>query len=419
MKVAVIKLGSRIAYGGRDTSGGNYEAKHIVEMLVKGGIEVTVYTKILSKDIIPNYITIRNIEDTYKELNDMQYDKLIVINGSINFFGGAEAPDQILNYWMINNFKGKVFYIYCDPALNLKQVWGSIEKKEWASNWKKEDIYISRKDICYVSQPYNLEAVKEIITGGDIYIPRVYHYPFEKFPCMDEFIPMKENPTVDISYGGTMRGGKRVKKMVKYYFGHTDDIKVEMFGKMDPDVLKEASIKQYGSVLREPIYGKSVDAEEYLQKSNDSLSHIVIGDVWYEGKDMPQRCYQSIWTSVITFIDIELDPEKRVFGKSEICSKFNYVSSREEVEKRIKALKEQPEFRKAIIEEQLRAISFDEGEFCKGFIDILEEKEVFYGIEEDEMNAEKPKVSKEKVINKQGKHPKEPPKSVNDILDMF
>lgn len=415
MKTAVIKIGSRIAYGGRDTSGGNYEAKHIVEMLVKGGASVEIYTKILKKDIIPDNLVIWNIEDKYKTINEEGYDCLICINGNFNMFGGAECPDQILNYWIINKFKGPVFYIYCDPALNLKQVWGSIEKKEWASNWKKEDIYISRKDIRYISQPYDLDAVKDIICTGDIYIPQINYYPFEKFPCMDEFIPMKENPTVDLSYGGTMRGGKRIKKMLKYYFGYPTDIKVEMFGKIILDDFVDACNKIYGKMLQAPVFTKPVDAEEYLVKSNDSISHVVIGDQWYEGRDMPQRCYQSIWTSVITFIDIDLDPDKKVLGKSEICSKFNYVSSREDVEKRLRAIKDFPAMRKEIIAEQLNAIRFNEEEFCKGFVKLLNPKVNGYQISEKEMGETK-KI-KEKVINKQGKEIKS--QSFEDILDMF
>jgi hypothetical protein len=189
-----------------------------------------------------------------------------------------------------------------------------------------------------------------------------------------------------------------------------------MFGKMDPEELEKTRDKFFDKNLRPPDFGKSVDAEEYLAKSNDSLSHIVIGDQWYEGRDMPQRCYQSVWTSVITFIDIELDPEKKVFGTSPICSKFNYVSSREDVEKRLKAIKDFPAMRKEILSEQLTAIRFDEKEFCDDFVEVLSGNITGYKIDENEMGEKK--KPKDKVINKQGKIEKKS-QSVEDILDMF
>ena len=56
MNVAVIKIGSRIAFGGKDTAGGNAEAQYIIKMLYNGGANINIYTKVLSKDIIiPEY----------------------------------------------------------------------------------------------------------------------------------------------------------------------------------------------------------------------------------------------------------------------------------------------------------------------------------------------------------------------------
>lgn len=372
MKIAVIKLGSRIAYGGKDTSGGNGEAKSIIRMLDEAGADIHVYTKILKKDKNPSHLTFWNIEDEYEGINSRGYEALVVLNGNVNFFGGAEAPDQILNYWLINNFKGRVYYIYCDPSLQLTQIWGSVAKKEWASSWKQEDIEITRNDIVYVSQPYNLKAVKEIQDKVGIEIEKTVHYPFERFPCLNEQIKINENPSVDLSYGGTMRGNRRIKKMVKFYFGYSDDIKVEMFGKIkEPDLIATRD-KHFSSKMRAPEFGPPVNYDEFMTKMNDTLSHVVIGDIWYEGNDMAQRCFESIWSNVITFIDEDMDPQRRVFPSGP-CAKFNYVKDHRDVEKRIKALKENPKIRKEILKAQFEAVDFKPKEYCKGFLDILKQ----------------------------------------------
>lgn len=371
MKVAVIKLGSRISWGGKDTSGGNYEAKKIIEMLYKGGASVDIYTKILKKDVLIDDYKFFNIEDEFLKCNKVErsYDALIVLNGNYNCFGGVENPDAILNYYIINNFDGKVFYIYCDPSLTLKQCWGSIKSKEWSKNWSKDDIFISRDDITYIAQPYDLDSVKELIEPNGIEIKNIIHYPTEKFPCLDPVIPINLDYKTHLSYGGTMRGNRRIEKMIKYYFGYSEDINVEMFGKIDIDELRKY-MNKVKNIKREPLITGSVDAIQYLNKSNETLSHVVIGDKWYEGKDIPQRTYQSIYTSVVTFIDKELDPQKRVYSDHKIGN-FLYVESQDEVEKKIRDIKNNSNIREHIIKSQFEAINFDSDKYCKDFVSML------------------------------------------------
>ncbi len=418
MKIAVIKIGSRIAWDARDTSGGNYEARYIIETLHRGGAKIDIYTKILAKDNNPNTFNFYNIEDNFDKINDRKYDALIILNGTINYFGGAESRDQILNYFIINKFVGQIYYIYCDPALVLRQTWGSIKGKEWSSNYKQEDIEITRNDIIYISQPYKLDDVREVISKTEIQVADVIHFPFEKFPCLDNPLSMNDKPNYDLIYGGTMRGNRRIKKMVKYYFGYSDSINVEMFGKINSEDLLNIASKNGNP--RPPIYGKSVDAKDYMEKSNDTYTHVVIGDEWYEGRDMPQRCYQSIWASVITLIDIELDPTKRVFGHSDICQKFNYVSNREDVEKRIKAIKSNPSMRKQIIEEQFKAVNFNDKEYSKELVNILRDNKEKYKVTPIQIELHKVHDVTKSIKTLKSKKNKVESKSVDNIIeDLF
>ena len=159
MKVAVIKLGSRISFNANDTSGGNGEARSIIKMLKEGGADVHIYTKILKKDTLVEDYTWHNLTDFVSGAVDIEGDALVVLNGNVNFFGGAEDPEQLLNYALINDFNGPVFYIFCDPELTLKQVWPSVEKKPWACNWTESQLNITRTDITYLSQPYDVDKV--------------------------------------------------------------------------------------------------------------------------------------------------------------------------------------------------------------------------------------------------------------------
>jgi hypothetical protein len=369
MKVAVIKLGSRISFNANDTSGANGEARSICRMLKLGGAEVQIYTKILKKDtLLPEYEWF-DLSDPTTLSDGVRADALVVLNGNVNFFGGAEDREQLLNYVIINQFVGPVFYLLCDPELTLKQVWSSVSKKSWASNWTEQMLSITRSDIICVSQPYDVEKVLGDLKKNEVVPSRIIHFPFEKFPCLNEQLAYNPSPEVDLSYGGTMRGGKREKKMIKYYFGHPDDITVEMFGKIEE---KDFNLSKFGSP-RPPAFTGPVKYDEMLPKMNRAMAHCVIGDPWYEHiNDMAQRAYESIWSSVVTFIDSDLDSLRRVYGADPVLADFLYVSSREELSEKIQLLKNDHALRRQILSDQINAISFDSKAYCESFVNLIE-----------------------------------------------
>lgn len=373
MKVGVIKLGSRISYGGRDTSGGNGEVRSIIKILLNAGTEVHVFTKILDKDESVEKINFHQMEDYYDKINDLNLDCLLVLNGNVNFFGGAEDRPQILNYYIINNFKGSVFYVLCDPALQLKQIWPSISRKSWASKYKEKDILITRSDITYISQPYRVDLlIKDILPKNGIQIDHAVYFPFEKFPCLNNIIPPAtlSELKADVSYGGTMRGGKREKKMIQFYFGYSENIDVEMFGKIE---LADFKPKLVGN-LRPPRFSGTVKYDDFLPKMNTALSTVVIGDPLYETlEDINQRVYESIWSNVLTFIDSEFDKKRRVFGIDKEIADFLYVEDRKQVENKVNIIKKNPDIREEILNSQIKIINFDDAKYSYQLLGILEE----------------------------------------------
>ena len=367
MKIALIKLGSRVSISSQGTSGGTGETLSIIKILTTAGAEVDVYTKVLEKDEKPEDFNLFNIEDNYKEINNKGYDCLLIMNGNVNYFGGVDDPAQTLNYWIINNFNGKVFYIMCDCNLLLKQIWHSIEKKKWASNYKKEDIEIRRNDIVYISQAMFVPKVLEK-ARKEVDIKSAIYFPFEKFPLLTmEDFPFNESPNYDLIYGGTFRGGKREQDMIKYYFGYKDNI-VCMFGKIEEDHFDKNKI---GS-LEYPSFEKAVSYNKYGDKMLESRATVIIGDPLYkQWGDLAQRIYESIRVGNVVLIDTTYDFMKRVFKNPELI-KFNYVSNRQEVEIRLNKLKDN-NFRKHIIDLQREDTNIDINEYCRNLVKILEE----------------------------------------------
>jgi hypothetical protein len=368
MKVAVIKLGSRISFGANDCSGANGEARSICKMLKLGGAEVHIFTKILKKDNLVEEYKWHDLTNWQGLNSELELDTLIVLNGTVQFYGGVEDKEQLHNYSIINSFKGRVFYIYCDPELTLKQVWSSVSKKPWASNWKETDLNVTRTDIIYLSQPNDIEQVMKGFGKNEVIPSSIIHFPFEQFPCLNEPLPFNPIPEVDLSYGGTMRGGKREKKMVKFYFGHPEELSVEMFGKITSKDFTPKLVQG----LREPTFTGPVRYDEMLSKMNKSMAHCVLGDPYYEKiNDIPQRHYESVMAGVVTFMDSDMDKVRRVWSKDRILGDFLYVQTRQELSEKIILLKEDPHLRKQILEDQIAAIAFDPKSYCDDFVGAL------------------------------------------------
>jgi len=374
MRIAVLKLGARISVNNRSTSGGTGEALNIINILVKSGIKVDVFTKVLDKDIKPKEFQIIDIvKNEYKILKLVKsnyYDSLVVINGNVNFFGGTEDVYQILNYKIIQNFSKTVFYFLCDPNLLFKQIWPSIQKKEWASNWDESDININKHDIIYVTQCKNTTGVTQLTQEGKNIISgwTSFYFPFQKFPLLTfkkkEF---NSNPEYDISYGGTFRSGKRQDDMIKFYFDYPEDIKVHLFGNIKSSHFNKSKIAE----LNLPTFGKPVKYSEFSNEMSKSRFHILIGDKLYKKlDDVAQRAYESIQIGNILLIDSSYDFNKRIFSHPKLKA-FSYVNDRKDVIKRIRWIKKNPDQIEKIIDLQRRDTKIDKLEYCLNLRDLI------------------------------------------------
>lgn len=366
MKFAVIKLGSRVSVSSIGTSGGTGETLSIIKMMTDAGHSVDVYTKVLASDGKPDNFNVFNIEDTYKDINNKDYDSLIVLNGNVNYFGGVDSPAQTLNYNVINNFKGKVYYIMCDCNLFLKQIWQSIQSKSWKDNYKREDIEITRDDIVYVTQARDTKKVLEKARKY-VNVKDAVYFPFEKFPLLTlQDKDINENPSYDLLYGGTFRNGRREDDMIKFYFGYPENYNVEMFGNVNIDHFNKDKIAN----LTPPKFGKSVLYSDFPNKMHDAKATVIIGDKIYKQlDDLAQRIYESIKIGNVVLLDSSYDFSKRVF-KDPTLKQFNYVNNRKDVEERLTRLKDN-NFRKELIKLQRQDTAIDNQEYCNNFVSII------------------------------------------------
>lgn len=364
--IALIKLGSRITINSKSVAMG--ETESVIKILNNCGYKVNCFTSILKSDIKSDYIfdlesNIINIINNHKIL--------VILNGNVNFFGGAEDRLQILNYKVINKFKGNIFYFLIDPKLILKQIWNSIENKIWKDNYSKDDIYITRTDINYVAQLRNISEFKSIIGKIGINIKNIYTFEFEKFPLItmtDEVIDI-DNLNYDILYGGTFRNGSREDDMIKYYFDIPEDIKVEFFGNIEVSQFNTSKI----SNLKPPKFNKFENYCDYNKKMIQSMSTIIIGDKIYKKLDnLAPRIYESIKIGNVLFVDESYDFNKRIF-KNKFLSDFCYVNSKTDIIDKTRYLKNnKSEILKTIkLQKEDVYNSFDKNNYYSSLQEIL------------------------------------------------
>ncbi len=372
-KIAVIKLGSRIAFGG--TSGGSGEALSIIDMLVEAGAEVDAYTKVLKKDQPIPGVNVKDIIPNQQQVTENNYDALVIINGSVNFFGGAEDESQITNYKIINGFNGPVHYVYCDPSLTLGQIYPSVTKKEWGHKYTKDELLIT-KPIDYISQPKNVDIIlqdnaKSVAKNPvNVKIGKITHHPFEKFPLMHDTvfdIPLSEKE-YGILYGGTFRGGKRQDDMIKFYFNQN----ATMFGNIKMSNFSEKKIEKAGFTLDDaPKFEKAVKYNLFNEKMSKAVATVIIGDKYYKTvDDLAQRIYEAINAGVICFIDEDYDKTKRVFSNP-VLRKFLYVKDGEDLRAKMAKIDTMTDKQYKTIIDAQRYDTELSGAFCDDFLSMI------------------------------------------------
>lgn len=352
MKIGVMKIGASITWQKVSKTAGNFDVHSLIDLLrLSPDIYIDIITRNTRNTWLPEDLHFQDIMKVDVNLQD--YDALLVFNGNVNFFGGAEAPDQIMNYYHINKFKGKVIYVQTDGQLQLKQIWPSIDAKPWGVKWKKEDIWVQRDDIIYLSQARRPERVFSLCRkNGSVPVQKelIFHFPIEQaIMCNEEKIIVKQlGKQYDLIYGGSMRGGQRKKLLEKYYFGHTA-IESCLFGAVQSKMFSTRDIR--------PTFLSKVDHHRFMEAMTRGRATCIIGDEWYFDNMHTLRIYETILADVVCFVSNEFDPHRTIFTDPEL-NEFLYVSSRKELCEKVLKLRED-KFRHEITSKQRASINFN------------------------------------------------------------
>jgi len=364
-KVALIKIGARISFKPEDKMSSTImEVMATLALLNK--FKVDIYTKKSSRDVDPSTYEVYDLKENFDKINDRDYSKLIVVNGSVPFYGGVDGADDIYNYKIINSFKGKVVYLLFDPYLGLRQIYGNISKKpQYAEH--TNSVTIVRDDISYITQCKNTSLINEVGQSD------IQYFPLEKFPLLlKNFYSTAERLNTaefSIVYCGSFRGGRRQDDMIKYLFGWPEDA-VNVVGNVK---LQRFSKKKVGD-LQPPVFSGTVKQKNVGAESMRGVATVLIADPLYiKLDDIAQRAYEAILYGVVVFVDEKVDKNKRLFS-DQLLRDFCYVSSRQELMARVEKLKQSPSIAMNIVELQRLDVveAFNASDYVKEFTEVLQ-----------------------------------------------
>lgn len=337
--LGVIKIGASITFNsGVNRTASNFDVVSTCRALAPN-FRLHFITNKTRNTLLPKESAFSDIEYAANNINNLGLDALLVFNGSVNNWGGARNDTAILIWKCIQHFKGRVFYIHTDAMMRLHQIYDdTFVKRGWHLDYPKEDVYITRDDIVYLTQARNPNRIKELVSSnGAIRIKdeNIIHFPLQEAILLrpPKFLA-ERNITWDLIYGGSHRSGRRLEKMVKYYFGH-DDLKVLLFG----GNLAKEKFRPFSGDLAFPTLQGPVSNSIFLAKYRTSLATVHITDDVYEGHWTALRFYESLIAGVIPFIDWNADRRRLLYYPGCEIADFLYVKDRKEVNDRINLIK--------------------------------------------------------------------------------
>lgn len=277
--------------------------------------------------------------------NVAEYDLLVIVNGQI-----TDDIDEFnrYQYSLINSMQCPAVFILCDLALSLRK------------------MNIIRDDIACVTQAQFTQKLEmDILKNHDLYnFKRIEHFPFQKFPLLTQDVyAVNNNPTYDLLYGGGFRKGRRTNKMLKYYFdvneynyNNYNNVNAAMFGNINIEMF---SNERYSY---KPTFLPSVDYDEFPTIMNDSFATVYISDDSYSKYgSYSQRICECAMANCISFIDIESDINKLIFGDSIFLRNTLYVSDIYDVKDKLNMIKCNYEYRALLCRRTLKHLTDDNG----------------------------------------------------------
>lgn len=307
MKIAITKIGANITFSSGNKSAANADIMYFIRQLNHDDHEITFHTGLTRNTQVPRRVgQVESIQNT-KDFDE--YDRVLVFNGAINFFGGAIDNNLLALYEALRRTtKTPIVYVHTDGQMPFRQLWNNIWKREWAQNLKAESFDLSGENVFYLTQGYNEPKMDKMLASkpDNIMPARVIFYPLAQTIMANHEKFIKPNPipyaerTYDLMFGGATRNTYKKKKIEKFY--SRSNLDVCLFGNLR------------GVHVPDAFFRGKVSYQQVIHMYWQSKATIIIGDQFYNDNFVSLRYYESLLADNVIYIDSEMDPNRRMVG---------------------------------------------------------------------------------------------------------
>ncbi|MCH9665570.1 MAG: hypothetical protein K0U41_06935 [Gammaproteobacteria bacterium] len=347
MEVLVFKMCYNLHFGSQKELGVIlYEIDHPIRELISKGHQVTVCTIRRYHKYAFGGVNCITWEELPKKINS--FDCAVVFNGPLNCYGGKVSEPALQSYRFLNQFNKPLFFCVTDTAIpigNLNKWILSKQDKGLYTELNADDYTFNPKKIQCLTQTHDISKFMNHWDKETNGFGSYKHFPLHMYAMKKDNLHTEINnqPTRDLIYYGNQRSGKRNKKFQEFFCDQID-LTVDIYGKW-----KEADIKKMSPIQMPNLLGP-IDTRDLNKEINSALATVYISDKFNEDCIWTTRFYEAIMNRTIMFVDIDNDPEKKIFDD------FFYVQSKEELYKKVKLLKSDPSARVKLLNNQMLAI---------------------------------------------------------------
>lgn len=373
-KVGVLNLNNNLC--GMHTSVGVLEC-HLFMKALSSDYDFYYFGNEMKKPKIVDYATAVNVgKYEFDEELVSSLDFVILSNGSLNFFGGAENIWKMNQLKILNMIKCKVYFLLTDTKLGFTDNPGAYSNKPWASKYDLDTLK-ANKDLTYITQMHNISDefkqvyINKFKSKANHTILDFKHLPVSKIQMQNERLEWSwENKSHDIGYvGGQLRNKSRALNIGKFLFNLDKNIKSELVGHIKLEQLLKHNKCDIETTHLPEIRHKRVSCNKMIEHMSKYKSTLLIGDADHKDISFGWRLYEGILANTIIFVDRNLDSKNMLFDND-----FNYISSKEELELKLKKIQNDEQFCKQICNEQYNKHKVDDwSEFKQTFKNIINE----------------------------------------------
>lgn len=351
LKAAIVCHGGRVTLTAANVR--SVDFKYLREYLLNilGRNEVDFVSRKTKKEADIEYY--KDIFDT--DLN--YYDEVYIYNSSYNIFGGIVPSENIELMKQLYNYKGKIWYVLCDPKMPYKDYAQFLKSRmkdgklktsddleytglseQWLDDWSNK-VY-PNINIAFAGKDYDLyyniytDTIKnkKLKNIDSQLINPNYNWFFLKifeYYAINEELDLKlknydfNKKEFDLVYFGNDRQNERNKIIKKLY----DNPELnKFFIGFDPG-LENCKIEKY--VKHEELF-PLIGAK--------CFATVVVGDILHNSNIKTPRFFESMLLDTVAFISTTYDPNKE-FVQNEFLRDFIYISNENELYEKIKLIK--------------------------------------------------------------------------------